>query len=91
MIGEVSTRFLRFIAASRHAASAARTWLVSRDEPLMFVPDRVGAVALIGVDPALVGRALQDALRRAIATRGRDSSWNVPAECLKDLGVDSDP
>ena len=30
-----------------------------------------------GVDPMLEGRALQDALRAAIATRGSSCSWTV--------------
>jgi hypothetical protein len=34
-----------------------------------LAPDLTGAVAQAGVDPALEGRSLQDALQRAIATR----------------------
>ena len=36
-----------------------------------------GAVAQAGVDPTLEGRALQDALRRAIAMRHGYCSWDV--------------
>ncbi len=50
----------------------------------MSVPDRpilsrdlAGTVAHAGVDPTLDGRALQDALRRAIATRRGYCSWTV--------------
>jgi hypothetical protein len=40
-------------------------------------PDFAGAIAQPGVDPTLEGRALQDALRRAIATRRGYCSWDV--------------
>jgi hypothetical protein len=43
----------------------------------ILAPDLAGAVALAGVDPSLAGRALQDALRRAIATRRGYCSWDV--------------
>ena len=36
-----------------------------------------GAVARVGGDPALDGRTLQDALGRAIATRGGSCWWDV--------------
>jgi hypothetical protein len=36
-----------------------------------------GTVAHTGVDPTLDGRALQDALRRAIAIRRGSCSWTV--------------
>jgi hypothetical protein len=39
--------------------------------------DLAGTVAYAGVDPTLEGRALQDALRRAIATRRGYCSWTV--------------
>jgi hypothetical protein len=39
--------------------------------------DLTGAIAQAGVDPLLEGRALQDALRRAIATRRGYCSWTV--------------
>jgi hypothetical protein len=42
-----------------------------------LVPDLAGAVAQAGVDPTLEGRELQDALRRAIATRRGYCSWDV--------------
>jgi hypothetical protein len=45
------------------------------DSPL--ASDLVGAVAQAGVDPTLDGRALQDALRFAIATRRGYCSWTV--------------
>jgi hypothetical protein len=37
----------------------------------------IGAVAQVGVDPTLEGRALQDALRREIAYRRGYCSWTV--------------
>jgi hypothetical protein len=40
-------------------------------------PDFAGAIDQAGVDPTLEGRALQDALRRAIATRRGSCSWTV--------------
>jgi hypothetical protein len=43
----------------------------------VLAPDLAGAVAQAGVDPTLEGRALQDALRRAIATRRGYCSWDV--------------
>jgi hypothetical protein len=36
-----------------------------------------GTIAYAGVDPTLDGRVREDALRRAIATRGRYCPWNV--------------
>jgi hypothetical protein len=42
-----------------------------------LAPDLAGAVAQAGVDPTLDGRALQDALRRAIATRRGYCDWTV--------------
>ena len=36
-----------------------------------------GTVAYAGVDPTLEGRALQDALRAVIATRGGACWWDV--------------
>jgi hypothetical protein len=46
------------------------------DAPVLF-RDLAGTVAHAGVDPTLEGRALQDALRRAIATRRGYCSWTV--------------
>ena len=43
----------------------------------ILAPDLAGAVAQAGIDPTLEGRALQDALRRAIATRRGYCSWDV--------------
>ena len=40
-----------------------------RDEGQRLAPDLAGAVAQAGVDPTLTGRALQHALRTAIASR----------------------
>ena len=40
-------------------------------------PDLAGTVAHAGVDPTLEGRALQDALRAAIAVRGGYCWWDV--------------
>jgi hypothetical protein len=56
---------------------AARAPLVSSRDRLDLAPDLAGAVAEAGVDPALDGRALQDALRRAIATRRGYCWWDV--------------
>ncbi len=42
---------------------------MSRAERRVLSRDLAGTVAHAGVDPTLEGRALQDALRRAIATR----------------------
>jgi hypothetical protein len=39
--------------------------------------DLAGTIAYAGVDPNLEGRALQDALRAAIATRGGYCWWDV--------------
>jgi hypothetical protein len=43
----------------------------------ILAPDLAGAVAQAGVDPTLKRRALQDALRRAIAIRRGYCSWDV--------------
>ena len=48
----------------------------SADRPIL-ARDLAGTVAYAGVDPTLVGRALQDALRAAIATRGGYCWWDV--------------
>jgi hypothetical protein len=48
----------------------------SRDRPAL-APDLAGAVAQAGVHHTLDGRALQDALRAAIATRRGYCSWTV--------------
>jgi hypothetical protein len=48
---------------------------VRSDVPL--APDLAGAVALAGVDPTLDSRPLQDALRRAIASRRGSCDWTV--------------
>src|SRR5215207_5980249 len=48
----------------------------SADRPVL-APDLAGTVAYAGVDPTLEGRALQDALRAAIATRGGYCWWDV--------------
>ncbi len=50
---------------------------MSSDARLTLAPDLAGAVAQAGVDPTLDGRALQDALRGAIATRRGYCSWTV--------------
>jgi hypothetical protein len=47
-----------------------------QERPIL-APDLAGTVALAGVDPTLEGRVLQDALRRAIATRRGYCSWDV--------------
>ena len=46
-------------------------------QPGALAPDLAGAIARAGVDPTLDGRALQDALRRAIAVRRGYCSWDV--------------
>ena len=48
----------------------------SADRPIL-ARDLAGTVAYAGIDPTLEGRALQDALRRAIATRRGYCSRNV--------------
>src|SRR5215207_3620857 len=48
----------------------------SADRPVL-APDLAGTVAYAGVDPSLEGRALQDALRAAIAHRRGYCSWTV--------------
>ena len=50
---------------------------MSTQERPVLAPDLAGAVAQAGVDPTLEGRALQDALRRAIATRRGYCDWTV--------------
>jgi hypothetical protein len=50
------------------------------DRPVLARDDPAGApgtIAYAGVDPTLEGRTLQDALRRAIATRRCNCSWTV--------------
>ena len=52
----------------------------SADRPVLPRDDPAGApgtVAHAGVDPTREGRALQDALRAAIATHGGYHSWDV--------------
>jgi hypothetical protein len=46
------------------------------DQPVL-VRDLAGTVAYAGVDLTLEGRALQDVLRAAIATRGGYCWWDV--------------
>src|SRR5215208_3847967 len=55
-----------------------RATLVSKsvDRPVL-APDLAGTVAYAGVDPTLEGRALQDALRAAIAHRRGYCWWTV--------------
>jgi hypothetical protein len=50
---------------------------VSPGNQLILASDLVSAVPRTGVDPTLDGRALRDALRRAIATRRGSCSWTV--------------
>jgi hypothetical protein len=49
---------------------------VRRECPLL-APDRAGTVVQAGVDPTLENRALEDALRAAIATRRGSCFWTV--------------
>jgi hypothetical protein len=56
---------------------------VSVKERPVLAPDLAGTIAHAGVDPTLEGRALQDALRAAIATRGGcRTRWLSPPDCL---------
>jgi len=48
-----------------------------RNERPELAPDLAGAVTQAGVDSTLEGRALQDALRSAIATRRGYCDWTV--------------
>jgi hypothetical protein len=50
--------------------------MTSADRPVL-PRDLAVTVAHAGVDPTLEGRALQDALRRAITTRRGYCSWTV--------------
>jgi hypothetical protein len=52
----------------------------AKERPVLPRDDPAGApgtVAHAGIDPKLEGRALQDALRRVIATRRGSCSWTV--------------
>ena len=51
--------------------------LVSKPERPVLSPDLAGTVAHAGGDPTLEGRALQDVVRSAIATRCGSRSWDV--------------
>jgi hypothetical protein len=50
---------------------------VSATDRPVLAPDLADAVAQAGIDPTLDGRALKDALRRAIATRRGSCPWTV--------------
>jgi hypothetical protein len=54
---------------------------VSRVERPILPRDFAGAIAHAGVDPTLEGRALQDALRAAIAVRGGYCWWDFDNAC----------
>jgi hypothetical protein len=56
---------------------ADRAPLVRAAERPVLAPDLAAAVAQAGIDSTLEGCALQDALRRAIATRCGNCSWTV--------------
>jgi hypothetical protein len=43
----------------------------------MLASHLAGAIAQTGVDPALEGQALQDALTSAIADRRGDCTWDI--------------
>jgi hypothetical protein len=58
-------------------ALADRAALVSAADRPVLPRDLAGTVAHAGVDPTSEGRALQDALRRASATRRGYCSWDV--------------
>ena len=60
----------------RPLADRATSVSKSADRPVL-PRDLAGTVAYAGVDPTLEGGALQDALRRAIATRRGSCSWDV--------------
>jgi hypothetical protein len=51
--------------------------MVSERTAAPLAPDLAGAIAKASVDPMLEGRALQNALRRAIATRWGCCSWDM--------------
>ena len=51
--------------------------VMRRDEAPVLTPDLAGVVARAGVDSTLESRALQDVLRRAIASRRGYCSWDV--------------
>jgi hypothetical protein len=55
----------------------ARATLVSAADRPVLPRDLAGTVAHAGVDATLEGRALQDALRAAIATRSGYCWWDV--------------
>jgi hypothetical protein len=57
-------------------ANRATLVSTSTDRPVL-ARDLAGTVAYADVDPTLEGRALQDALRAAIATRGGYCWWDV--------------
>src|SRR5687768_12979480 len=59
-----------------HEAQRARLVTQSADRPVLS-RDLAGTVAHAGVDPTLEGRALQDALRAAIAERRGYCWWDV--------------
>jgi hypothetical protein len=57
-------------------ANQASLVIESGDRPVL-PRNFAGAAAHAAVDPTLESRALQDAVRRAIATRGGSCSWTV--------------
>src|SRR5215211_1518823 len=68
-----------------------RATLVTKagDRPVL-APDLAGTVAYAGVDPTLEGRALQDALRAAIAHRGGYCWWTPDPHPGTGTGVSRD-
>src|SRR5829696_7425642 len=64
---------------ARHAdlvAACGHRLMPVAERPVLAL-DLAGAVAQAGIDPTLEARALQDALRRAIATRRGYCWWDV--------------
>jgi hypothetical protein len=59
------------------AHDASRATVVSKPERPVLAPELAGTVAYAGVGPMLEGRALQDALRAAIAHRRGYCWWTV--------------
>src|SRR5215208_4816 len=66
-------------SAARHAdlvAACGHRLMPVAERPVLAL-DLAGAVAQAGIEPTLESPTLQDALRRASATRSRYCSWTV--------------
>jgi hypothetical protein len=73
---QVSAPEARPQAGDDRSSSIGGTLIVTPDRPVL-PRDLAGTVAWAGVDPTLSGRELQDALRRAIASRRGSCDWTV--------------